>query len=467
MFSFLRQKTRRPSTTARMTHHTFRPRLEALEDRCLLSGGVLDPTFGIGGIITTNVASLNDSFANAVATYPNTGTANDGKIVAAGTVTNFQGGTADQDMAVVRYKLDGSLDMSFGGSGEVVTSVGSSRDGAADVKVQPDGKVVVAGWTGGSGSKFALVRYNTDGSLDSSFGVNGIVLTNITKGSTDLALQVAIQPDGKIIAAGTTQPAKSTTKNLAIVRYNADGTLDTSFGTGGKVIRQFSAPLAAYIYGGMDLAIDLSTNPLDSNAGKIMVVAELSQAFPVVLRLNTNGSPDASFGSNGVGCVTVSTLQGSNPAVCLAIQSDDRVVVAGPPSTTQGIELVRYNADGSLDSGFGSGGIAITASALPYAAYSRDLVIQPNGNIVVAGNTGAIGAPVGANNFLVERVNQYGSLDTSFGSDGITTSMGVAVNTYSKVGVALEPDGRIVVAGTAIIAGNYNFALARFLAAEP
>jgi uncharacterized delta-60 repeat protein len=126
----------------------FRPRLERLEDRCLLSGGVLDPTFGTSGVVTTDVAALNDSFACAVATYPKSGTANDGKIVAAGTVTNSKG-TWDQDMAVVRYNLDGTLDTTFGGSGQVTTSVGTSSDGAGDVIVQPDGKVVVAGWTGG------------------------------------------------------------------------------------------------------------------------------------------------------------------------------------------------------------------------------------------------------------------------------------------------------------------------------
>src|SRR5262245_26181830 len=119
-------------------HRPFRPRLESLDDRCLLSGGVLDPTFGTGGIVTTSVGSQNSSRALAVATYSNDGTANDGKVVAAGeAVTSLKriggGWQPDEDFAVVRYNLDGSLDKSFGGSGKVTTDLGSLYDEAFDV----------------------------------------------------------------------------------------------------------------------------------------------------------------------------------------------------------------------------------------------------------------------------------------------------------------------------------------------
>jgi uncharacterized delta-60 repeat protein len=465
--------TKKRLSRAPSQRRAYQTRLERLEDRCLLSGGVLDPTFGTNGVVTTNVASFDASGAYAVATYPKAGTANDGKIVAAGAASSYGSGQT-QDMAVVRYNLDGSLDKSFGGSGQVTNSVGSSNDGAGDVIVQPDGKVVVAGWTGGSSSNFALVRYNANGSLDTSFGGNkakGVVSTDINN-SKDYGWVMALQADGKIVVAGTTIPKNSTTTlDLAVVRYNADGSLDTSFGTGGKVTRHFSAPLAANIHGGIDLAIDPSTNPLDANAGKIVVAVQLgTDTFlgpMVVLRLNTNGSPDTSFGSNGAGYVSITTLNNGDTAA-VAVQSDDRIVVAGvnpgTSSTGSDIGLVRFNPNGTPDAAFGSGGIVV--SPLPNMERARSLAIQPDGKIDVAGDSYDLSLTNGTDPLMVARYSAAdGSLDTSFGTGGIALSTGFNVSA-DKVDVALEPDGRIVVAGTTPI-GAGNFALARFLASGP
>ncbi len=461
--------TKKRPSSAPIQRRAFQPRLERLEDRSLMSGGVLDPTFGTNGVVTTNVASFDASGAYAVATYPKAGTANDGKIVAAGAASSYGSGQI-QDMAVVRYNLDGSLDKSFGGSGQVTTSVGSSNDGAGDVIVQPDGKVVVAGWTGGSGSNFALVRYNVDGSLDTSFGgtkAKGVVTTDINN-SRDSGWVMALQADGKIVVAGTTIPKNSTTTvDLALVRYNADGSLDSSFGTGGKVTRHFSAPLAANIHGGIDLAIDPNTNPLDPYAAKIVVAAQLTQGPMVVVRLNTNGSPDTSFGNNGAGYVSITTLNGGD-AAAVAVQSDDRIVVAGinpgTPSTGQDIGLARFNPDGTADTTFGSGGIVV--SRLPNNERARSLAIQPDGKIVVAGDSYDLSLTNGTDPFMVARYNAAdGSLDTSFGTGSIALSTGFNV-IADKVDVALEPDGRIVVAGTTPV-GSGRFALARLLATGP
>src|SRR5262249_11238790 len=253
LFSFFKM---RPSHRTRNHRPTFRPRLEVLEDRCLPSGGVLDPTFGSGGIVTTSVGALGVAAVEAVAIYPNAGTANDGKVVAAGETDVMNGnGTATNAFAVVRYNPDGTLDSSFNRTGQVITSIGSasSNSVAYGVGIQGDGKVVAAGVSNGA---FAVVRYNVNGSLDTSFGAKGIVLTNITKGSTDEALAMALQRDGKIIAGGITNPAKSSAENVALVRYNADGSLDTSFGTGGKVTTQF----ASGVDGNNPLDLALSPN---------------------------------------------------------------------------------------------------------------------------------------------------------------------------------------------------------------
>jgi uncharacterized delta-60 repeat protein len=208
-----------------------------MEDRCLLSGGVIDPTFGSGGFVATQVGAFSEAFA--VATSPS-----DGKIIAAGFGdTKLSGRGSDDAFAVVRYQLNGTLDSSFGSSGEEVSNLTGGSDQARSVAVQSDGKIVAAGFANGS---IAVVRYNVNGSLDSSFGGRGtgIVFTNISRGSYDQGYSMVLQPDGKIVVAGTTIPKNATnTLDLALVRYNADGTLDSSFGSGGKVIKHFSSPI--------------------------------------------------------------------------------------------------------------------------------------------------------------------------------------------------------------------------------
>jgi uncharacterized delta-60 repeat protein len=450
------QTTNKRSGPAPSHRRAFQPRLESLEDRRLLSGGVLDPTFGTGGIVTTSVPPFDESYASAVATYPKAGTANDGKVVAAGAVSSFLNKHYIQDMAVVRYNLDGSLDTSFGGTGEVTTSFGGGFSGADDVKVQPDGKVVAAGWTGGGSSNFALVRYNADGTLDTSFGKGkGVVSTGIN-GYSEFGVAMALQADGKIVVVGASGD---------LVRYNADGSLDASFGTGGKVTGLFSAPLAANTHGGIDLAIDPGTNPL--YAGKIVVAAQLGAdtniSSTVVLRLNKNGTLDTSFGSKGY--VSITTLKGAD-AVSVAVQSDDRTIVAGDNSATPyggPIGLARFNPDGTPDATFGSGGYV--QAGLPNNEVTRSLTLQPDGTIVVAGDFQNYVQYDGTIQFMAARFNAAdGSLDTSFGTGGIAVSTGLNLD-GEKVDMALDPDGRIVVAGTS--GGHDKFALARFLVAGP
>ena len=335
----------RRKTAAR---RTVGPRLEVLEDRRLLSGGVLDPRFGSGGGVTTTVGT--DSRAYAVATYPNEGTANDGKVVAAGDAHPPSTGKSlpPLDMAVARYNLDGTLDRTFGGTGKVLTGQGR----AMAVQVQPDGKVVAAGYTYTSTSEsFEVVRYNTDGTLDASFGSNGQVITAFGRGSNDTGEAMVLQADGKIVVAGETNPTKTAYEDLALVRYNANGTLDTSFGSGGKVTTRFASPLQpSFDPRNVNLALDPNTSPLDPNSGKLVVVAQLqSQAGAVVVRYNTNGTLDTAFGTSHAGYVNLGNL--TYPA--LAVQSDDRIVVAGTVSSLQtgsnDVGVDRFNPDGTLD----------------------------------------------------------------------------------------------------------------------
>jgi uncharacterized delta-60 repeat protein len=384
------------------------------------------------------------------------GTANDGKIVAAGDAYSSTGRTSTEYMAVVRYNLDGTLDRSFAGSGEVMTMLGR----ALAVQVQPDGKVVAAG---NSGDHFAVARYNANGTLDTSFGSNGEVITAISKNSIDLIEAMVLQADGKIIVAGETNPSKTSNWDLALVRYNANGTLDGSFGTGGKVTTHFATPLDSHWNPrNVALAVDPNTTLLDPYSGKLVIGAELTQAGAVVVRYNTNGTLDAGFGSNHTGYVNLGTPL-SHPMV--AVQANDAIVVAGTVNdvlTGSDFGLNRLNPDGTLDASFGSGGVVVTSP--PNGDYAGAVTIQADGNIVVVGQQN--NTLTGVNTFMVARYHANGSLDSGFGTNGMATGGARSIGGGS-VAVALEPDGRIVVAGHTQDQGPETFSLARFLASGP
>jgi uncharacterized delta-60 repeat protein len=187
----------------------------------LAAAGDLDTSFGGDGKVTTNFTSGDDTgFAVGIQA--------DGKIVAAGTA-------AFREFALARYNADGTLDTTFGGDGKVTTNLTSGADGALSVAIQADGKIVSAGAAGGTGGRFALARYNIDGTLDTGFSSDGKLTTNFTSGP-DVAFGVAIQGDGKIVAAGT-----AGFRQFAVARYDADGTLDSTFGGDGKVTTDFTS----------------------------------------------------------------------------------------------------------------------------------------------------------------------------------------------------------------------------------
>jgi uncharacterized delta-60 repeat protein len=454
MLSFIRRKQPRRSAFHN-PQSRFRPTLETLEDRIVLSGGVLDPTFGSGGLVTTTAGGL--STACAVATYP-AGTAQAGEVVAVGDATVGSGRNTSNEPAIVRYNLNGALDTSFGGTGEVIMNL-KSGGAARDVVIQPDGKIVVAHTSGGA---FNLARFNANGTLDTSFGGSGtgIGSTSTGKGTTDTAYSLALEPNGDIVVAGTV--GSSTGMKLALARYTAGGLLDTSFGAGGIVTTQFAAPLdlGSSAANFIDLALDTSTH--DPNAGKIVVVTRLAATGhpDMVARYNADGSLDTSF-AGGAGYETLSNLT-LMPSV--AVQADGRIVVAGGNGAS--LELDRLNPDGSFDSTFGSGGM-VAVSPPPNIVYYDDegVTIQSDGKIVTAGpcqNTST-----GAQNFFVARFNAAdGGLDASFGTGGIATVASGSSISASAVSLALEPDGRIVAAGSLLISTG-GFALARFIAYGP
>jgi len=394
----------------------------------VLGPGDLDPAFGTGGIVTTSFGAYSSTPWSVALQL-------DGKIVLAG---NSSSGGPD-DFALARYNTDGSLDTSFGVGGRVTTNFGT-YDRGFDVALQSDGKIVVVGESLGglidSTYDFAVARYNTDGSLDPSFDGDGRVTTDI-RSSLDQGRSVALQSDGKIVVAGN---IFATADGFILVRYNADGSLDTSFDGDGKVM----TPEGPSIDDAYSVAIQ--------SDGKI-VVSGVSGSDFALMRYNPDGSLDTSF---GVGGKVVTDL---GVGYSVALQPDGKIVVAGTGGG--GFGVARYNPDGSLDPSFGVGGTVTTAVGSSSEGYG--VALQSDGKIVVAGQSWN-----GSNrDFAVVRYNPDGSLDTSFDGDGRVTT---AIGTYIDWGraVALQSDGRIVVAGDSILVGSRDdFALVRYLGDAP
>jgi uncharacterized delta-60 repeat protein len=403
------------------------------------SPGDLDPTFDGDGKVTTHVRG--DDGARGLAVQP------DGKIVAAGyamctvCATPFE----PHDFALARYNQDGSLDPGFGQGGKMIASFGAPEDEAFAVAIQPDGKIVAAGFAERSGDPasgdFAVARFLADGSLDLTFDVDGMVTTDFA-GNADEAHAVAIQPDGKIIAAGF---ARSVGTDFALARYLPNGSLDPTFDGDGKVT-----------VSGLISNDNRANGVVIQGDGKILA-AGCTSCFSsgsdfAVARYNSGGSLDTSFG--GDGSVTTDFDGAEDGANGVALQGDGKLVTAG--MATFGVRvfgLARYLSDGSLDPAFDGDGKVVTS--LVNGDEARGVTIQRDGKIVAVGL--ACGGCLAGSDFGVARYRVDGSLDPTFSGDGrVTTDFGFADD--QAFALAIQPDGKIVAAGVA----GQDFALARY-----
>jgi uncharacterized delta-60 repeat protein len=415
---------------------------------------VLDPTFGTGGVVANLVGSGGE--AQAVAISHNAGTANEGKIVVAGWDTSQ---SAFPEVAVARYNVDGSLDTSFNKTGSLIGPQGSL---ARAVAIQPvDGRILAAG---ASASHFAIFRYNVDGTLDKTFGTRGVASTTITTKGFDAIWAMGLQADGKIVVAGTARANGSSTSYLVVARYfgkattlsgitYAAGGLDPTFGAGGMALSGLVTSPGPPWTTQMSLAIDAGT-------GNIVVEAPDTNHKAMVVRYDSSGRLDTSLAGTGYEALTYLV---SNAGFSIQ-PSDGKIVVAGHynDGVTAGDGLVRLNANGTLDAGFGNAGAALVPFRMRDSASVK---IQADGKFVV-GSGGYVKDNSGNNieEILVTRFASSGSLDTSFGVNGAATVPYASLPPGSECnGMAFEPDGRIVVAGF-----NLNqFEVARFLATGP
>jgi uncharacterized delta-60 repeat protein len=411
------------------------------------AAGDQDETFGGFGKVTTNLKSSESAFAVAIQA--------DKKIIAAG----FTIGPGASSFALVRYNIDGSLDETFGNGGVVSTDFDLGSN-VSDLAIQSDGKIVAAGtaFSNNSDSQdFAIVRYNANGSLDSSFGSGGKVITDFF-GGTDQVAAIAIQSDGKIVLGGNAFTPGSPAIDFTLARYNADGTPDSKFGDDGKVTTDF--------FGEADFLTSLEFQSdgklIAAGTARIPAVGRFEFALA---RYTKKGRLDQSFGSGGKVTTEFGTTGG---AAAMAVQTDDKIVVAGDSfSEVSGgdFALLRYSPNGALDSSFGSGG-RVTTDILGSADQATALAISVNGKIVVGGN--ALLPVVPRNqDFAVARYRPDGTLDAAFGVGGKTTTDFSGSNDVDSLSdLAIQTDGKIVAVGGASIASG-DFALARYETVVP
>jgi len=365
--------------------------------------GDLDTSFGSNGVVKTDLGDFDVAIDVAVQ--------HDNKIVVTGSTFG-----ALTNIALVRYESNGSIDSGFGTNGVVITNL-SATDIGREVVIQANGKIVVGGSNDINGDKdFTLARYSEDGSLDTSFGVGGVVTPTISTDDDEI-WGITLQSDGKIIAVGESGG------QLAIARFNSDGSLDSTFDDDG----------IALPFAGSGQAVTVQVD------GKIVVAGRTNSQF-LVVRLNTDGSLDNSFDSDGY----VMTLVGAGTFVSaydVGLQSDGQIVVGGTGynGSDYDIAVVRYNSDGSLDMNFGSNGKYMYDSGNGNDE-GLALTIQSNDKILASGysNTG-----FSAESFTLIRLQSDGTLDSSFSDDGLATvDSGQRAN-----GMTIQPDNKILLAG--------------------
>jgi uncharacterized delta-60 repeat protein len=414
----------------------------------------------------------------------------------------------------------GDLDPGFGNNGKAITDVNGTSDIAKEVFVQSDKKIVVAGTSNG---KFALIKYNSNGSIDTSFGTNGKIVTTFDTGVNVVVTQ---QSDGKFVVSGASIAAPDSSQLLTVSRYNSNGSLDTSFGNNGQV----TTDLLSLAPPGITTIGVHPQEIIQQKDGKIIVGADTSnktasyssaylpKGLSVLSRYNLDGSLDTSFGTNGKllssgtglsrlllqddgQIVTIGTFitgyvirslssvvkrYSSNGALNTsfdttnsiftfgrrnyaifgdaAIQSDGKIIVVDNIN-----KLFRYNTDGTVDSSFGTNGLAsVDLDSSTFPQRNPSIVIQNDGKIITGGFTTS--DFITSNKYSIIRYNKNGSVDTTFGDGGkIVRDLGLIGNDSNfaiSSTLKLQPDGSIIIVGTTGTlnnTGTYDFEIARYL----
>ena len=427
--------------------------------------GCLDSTFGGLGFVNTHVGDVTrGAAANDVAVQP------DGKIVVVGSA--FANTTNPSDFAVVRYNTDGSLDTSFGDidpfnsvlrRGYAITPITTGADSIYGVVLQPDGKIVAVGLAN-SVDKVGVARYNSNGTLDNTFGSGGKALLNFGKATAVPYRDIALQSDGKIIIAGPAKAGQSVNGGFSVARLLTNGSLDSGFGSGGSVSVNPSGTNGSTV--GWSLAIQRV--PAITGEERIVMGGPAAEGWTLT-RFKPNGVLDTSFGSAGV--VKTPFLGFGDAVHRVSIDSNNRIVAAGNTrmansncgSYIMDFAVVRYTEDGNLDGSFGGGKQTVDVYGGMDQLYG--LTVQADNKVILMGYANSSDLTV--TNIAVVRINDDGSRDSSFGlaGNGMVT---LDVHGFDDYGIAtgLDPnDGKIIVVGSTVFSagGVWDFLAARYL----
>lgn len=379
--------------------------------------GAPDSTFGINGKVLSE-AYEGSGYATVV--QP------DGKILVGGT----GGYDGNYGFLVVRYNTDGTIDESFGDNGRALNDLGDPTVAKNIYKIalQPDGKIIAAGTYNAA---IALIRYNTDGSIDTWFGRDGLVVYDLSTRLFHIMRDMALLPDGRIIVTGDLQANENDSKRSFIFSYTAAGTLDESFGDKGDVI--ISTP--------ENLDINAIAITKDS---KILVAGNYTVYRKTILyQYNTDGTPDISFGENGYSYMNFESDITSQEVVDMVLTSDNKIITVGFANTNSNngytsLITSRFLANGNPDSSYGANGYSLI-SLIKQSLYPQAAVINNQNNIVIAGaySNGQVSYST------LMSLTEKGVADSSFGTYGIAYTDLVA----NLQDVAIQEDGKIVVAG--------------------
>ena len=385
------------------------------------SPGDLDKTFGNGGKVNVGISGYYD-VAKSIALQ------HDGKIVVVGygkeSLASFKG------LSMARYLQNGEMDFDFGDLG-VNQRVTTDLEGEAySVAIQKDNKIVVTGYSISpvtNNEEITLIRFTENGNIDKSFGNKGLVVTEISD-EKDVGESVAIQRDGKIVVVGSTDHKPTT--DIVLIRYNENGSIDYSFGINGIVITDIKS------------SMDIGKSLVIQSDGKIVVAGFthiINKFFMTLLRYNSNGDLDPTFGDGGI---VTTDINGRRGKMDMAIQNDGKIILVGPSEVENShhFTILRFNTNGSLDKSFGNKGV--TKTIIGDYSEAESVALDLNGNIVVAGTT-----ELGNEQFVVAMYNQSGTLVREFGLDGIVKTSFIKNSVDRAHSVVIDNDGNIIVAG--------------------
>lgn len=402
--------------------------------------GDLDPQFGQGGTVVTDFGGHDYGEAQAVQ--------KDGSILVGGTTQVASG----YDAFVARYTPAGKLDTNWGIQGRVTVDFGGDDDEFYALAVQKDGRILAAGTTGTSQSppyphSFALARFLPDGTPDPGFGPGGKVITSFNGGDEEI-YGLALQKAGGIIVVGQSSAGgQSHLKSGTVARYLSNGKLDAAFGQGGRMTA---------VFGGLTARLNSVALQKD---GRIVAAGTAftpgSAAF-IVARYRTDGSFDPTFGPTGF---AVAAFAGASQALGVAVQKDGRIVAAGwsDGAGSNDFALARFRSNGKPDLSFGGSGLVLTDFGSG-GDYAYNVGIQPGGKIVAVGTGGLQNGPYG---FALARYTKKGLLDASFGQGGRAVT---PIGTGAAAGhLSFVKGGRILISGQTGPLPTVDVALARYL----